>query len=98
MSTQTTEQYFDSLISNPEYKGAYYHSFNIKLSGNNDGTILGGSVLDYLSTHGIQLTPKQFEQFKIKLQCDMEMATFRFLSLIRLEDEVKRYLEEEEKK
>ena len=95
--SQTTEQYFNSLISNPEFRDAYNHSFNIKLSGNNDGTIMGGSVLDYLSTHGIQLTPKQFEQFKIGIQCDMEMATFAFLSLIKLEDEVKKYLEEEKK-
>jgi hypothetical protein len=95
--SQTTEQYFDSL-STPEFKQASSHTFNIKLSGNNDATVCGLSVLDYLSTHGIQLTPQQFEQIKNNIQWgDFEMATFKFLSLIRLEDEVKRYLEEEKK-
>lgn len=88
----TQEQYFDSL-SNPEFKKATNHKFEIKLSGSGDSTIDGFAILDYLSTHNIQLTPEQFEQIKNNIQWgDFEMATFKFLSLIKLEDEVKKYL------
>jgi hypothetical protein len=96
-STQTTEQYFD-LLGTPEFRDAYYHSFEIKLSGSGDGSINGGAILDYLSTKGIYLTPEQFNQVKSHIQWDLEMATFKFLNLIKLENEVKKYLEEEKEK
>ena len=87
----TQEQYFDSL-STPEFKEAFFHQFEIKLSGSGDGTINGGAVLDYLSTKDIFLTPEQFDKIKNHIQWDMEMATFKFLSMIKLEDEIEKYL------